>query len=246
MSFPPEVVDNIKSAILQHSGHSVLPLQAERWEEIVVNAFKKQGYHPGWDPGSHKSGVDITLPLLGMSVSCKSAKVEGKRVKRLNFSSFRTTTLETLEEKIEFFDGDGKNFSHYLIIARDGCDRFRKYTVWLIDANHIKASDFDWEESKSGWKTKERYGFKMYVQKKMSHQFWVSMDLRYLQNHAKHKPHEVRVLFEVILDRRELGKTHEITELGNDKPKEFSVEAEEYNADEEIWTTLVTSKERLK
>lgn len=241
MPIPAEVLDNLKTAIERQSGHSVLPVRAERWEEMVVNAFKKSGFHPGWDPGSHQPGMDITLPMLGMAVSCKSAQVSGTKIKKLKFSSFRTTQFKTLEEKIDYFDGVGKNFSHYLIIAREECDRFRGYTVWLIDSSHIKASEFKWQLMKSGWKTKERYGFTMRISKSMSDQFWISVDLRYLQNHAKHKPHEVCVLFEKRFNKRQLGKTHHIIETNRD----LAIEAEEYSEKDKRWTTLVSSKEKI-
>ncbi len=80
----------------------------------------------------------------------------------------------------------------------------------------------------------------------MSDQFWVSIDLRYLKNHAKHKPHEVCVLFEKTFDMRQLGKTHQIMETSSSfSHNDLQVEAEEYNSENKQWTTLVVSKERL-
>jgi hypothetical protein len=126
-------------------------------------------------------------------------------------SSFRTTTFDTLAEKIAFIDNGGKNFSHYLVIARREMVNHLRYKTYMIDANYIQASEFDWNETfgkqsrnrgqLTGWETQYRNGLRLKIAKKMSDQLWI-----YLDTDELHNAGGVSVLTETLIRYDQIGR----------------------------------------
>ena len=200
----------LQGEIELYSGICRFPIKGELWEELTVNALEKIGIDTDWDPGSHSPGADIMLSTLNEGISSKSGKIT--RTKRtgkqeLSISSYRTTRIKTLKEKINFFDGEGKNFESYMVLSReeDEKEKRRIYRALLIDAKKVNAGSVEWIEQKTGWQGEDRKsGIKMKIQKSMSDQFWIYLDLN------RFKAGDI--LFETSIPYDKLGKTHHITE----------------------------------
>lgn len=200
--------DELQKEIVVYSFLNKILISNLTWEERVYNALLYSGVSPEdieWTPGSHKSGKDIGV--YNLSFSCKSMVTE-RGVASL--SSFRTTTFETLEDKIDFIDNSGKNFSHYLIAARTHGEDSLIYRAYMIDANYIRASKYEWEETYgktkrnlgkfTGWQTNYVDGIKLKIAHNMSDQLWIYMDTNGLYNDDG-----VRVLTEVSIKHQYLG-----------------------------------------
>ena len=205
---------NLTKAVEGTSGIFTFPIKAEIFEELISrHALDPMGIPNAWEPGSHKQGADIDIPQELYSFSVKSAKISGVNKKKMSISSFRTTAYPTLKEKLDFIDGDGKNFSHYLVLAReeDEKGRTRKYTVLVIPADLFIAKDLVWVEINSGWKSMEKYdeerGYAMVIQRKMSDQLWIYCDYVKLLNNPR-----VMALGTTSIPENEIGTTHEIVE----------------------------------
>jgi len=190
-----EFIEKFEQKVTGYSQMFYFPLKAELLEEVIYNALKETGTNSEWEPSSHKKGTDIEVPDSNEAMSIKSGIFKLKNDPELSISSHRSTTYETLAEKIEFFDGDGKNYSSYLVLAReeDEKDKKRIYQLLYIPANFITASSLDWvkEYNKKGkhkgWATKKykKHGVKIEIRKAMSDQFWIFAKKRALQKNSK-------------------------------------------------------------
>jgi len=202
--------EELEREIISYSLINKIPITNLSWEERVVNALIQSGVHISdieWKPGSHKSGKDINVYEYGFS--CKSMTTDKNGVAAL--SSFRTTTFNTLEDKIDFIDNGGKNFTHYLVIARRELTNHLRYKTYMIDANYIKASEFDWAETfgkqrrnqgeLTGWETQYRNGLQLKIARKMSDQLWIYLDTDRLSD-----VEGVRVLTETLIRYDQIGR----------------------------------------
>jgi len=192
----------LRKEIVFYSLLNKIPITNITWEERVVNALNYSGTENVlWTPGSHQSGKDIKTP--NYSFSCKSM-FEKRGIARL--SSFRTTTYPTIEEKINFIDNIGKNFTHYLIISRANFKKHLRYRVYMIEANYICAKNFNWDSYYSknkrflGWETDYINGLKLKIVKNMSAQLWIYIDVNDLKDNSC-----VRLLVDVSIYYKNLG-----------------------------------------
>ncbi len=202
----------LEQEIISYSGIRKFPIKGELWEEISVDALKSAGLKVDWEAGSHGSGADIFLPDLNEGISNKSGKITRTKTTgkhELSISSYRTTKYKTLQAKLNFFDGDGKNFKNYLVLTREENKETRKYRVILIDATKVSAKTLKWSKkmSRTGKQTgwfghDEKLGIKMNIQKAMSDQFWIYLDLNKFSG--------AETLAEVSIPLNKLGKTHTI------------------------------------
>jgi len=212
-----ELATALQRLIESFSGICSFPIKGEIWEELSVQALESIGVAADWDPGSHSPGADIMLPILNEGISSKSGKItrtESTGRNDLKFSSYRTTQHETLKDKIDFFDGEGKNFESYMVLSREEDEKGERriYRVLLIDASKVNAEDIQWKENisektkkQTGWGGEcEKSGIKMIISKSMSDQFWITLDLNKFDGYE--------VLFETSIPYDKLGKTHHITE----------------------------------
>jgi len=207
----------MRQEIINHSGCNIFPIKGEQWEEISVRSLRAAGSKVEWKAGSHGSGADIWLTDLNQGISNKSGKITRTKSSgkyELSISSYRTTKYKTLEEKVEFFDGDGKNYGYYLILTREENKNIRKYKVLLIDASKITARKLKWSVKtgktgkQTGWSgINESLGIKMHIMKSMSDQFWIYLDLNKFEG--------TETLAEVSIPVDKLGKTHIIVEAAS-------------------------------
>lgn len=175
------------------------------WEERIFNALLIMDLEPKWKMGSHNSGMDIEV--CDYKFSAKSQRIKNKT---FDFSSFRTTEFEELEDKLCFIDGDGKNFTHYLILSKKELKNIIIYRIFLIEADFIQASNFTWYETfgkrkknigkPTGWATNIENGIQLKISKKMSDQLWICIDKDKMLNQDK-----VELLGSVEIDRKDIG-----------------------------------------
>lgn len=196
---------NLIEEVVAFSHVSCATISGVVWEERIVNALLAMGLEPKWKMGSHRSGTDIEV--LDFKFSVKSQKIE-KGI--FTLSSFRTTKFKKLEEKIYFIDNPGKNFTHYLILSQEVNKDDITYLVYMVDADFIKASDFEWKctlgktektmKSFMGWETKWKNGVQLRIVKSMSDQLWVYIEKERLENNDK-----VKVLGSASVSKNDIG-----------------------------------------
>lgn len=186
---------NLAKLIKFHSLNSVVPINADRWEEIVNAILTFMGKNPSWNQGSHSAGADIwTKEFI---ISAKSGKVINDKV---NISSYRLTRFKDLEEMKGFIDGGGKNFDIYLCCARTDSKTKRIYKIFLIGADTISAKRIGWSNSynkkdkHSGWQGIDNLGISLKIVKNMSNQLWMEVPLNLCNE-----------ILTVKIDKRDLG-----------------------------------------
>jgi len=191
-----EFEKNLKKLITFYSRFSVLPINADQFEELVYTTLKHMGKNPEWKPGSHKPGADITIKAF--AISSKSGQVANNM---LTISSYRLTRFPTLQEKLNFLKNDTREHAIYLCCARTDTKDERIYRIFVIPATLFHAfTDTEWEEVKTkkgevaGWKTCDSQGIKAEINKKMSDQLWIHFPLELCTE-----------LFQVNLQKNELG-----------------------------------------
>tara|TARA_R110000824_G_scaffold102639_9_gene244181 strand:- start:56 stop:739 length:684 start_codon:yes stop_codon:yes gene_type:complete len=185
-------------------------------ETLIVMTLEALGLadQTEWEEGGHGAGKDISLEEGKWRLSVKSGTENSKR---LSISSFRTESegLETIDAKVDYFDGAGKNFTHYLVLSREDQAPTKKrskeqcvrtYRCRLIPADVVCAGgNREWTETHtkkgtfSGWTSNVVDGVKMTVAKKMSSQFWFSIELPALRNRP-----DVIELFELKIPFKDL------------------------------------------
>jgi hypothetical protein len=179
-----------KQILLHHVVHPFkLSLKAEFWESVEFTALVNEGYKCQWTPGSHGVGTDIIADDLHIS------NKTGKRLKRkrsskdtVKFSSSRTTSFKTLQEKIDFLDQNHDDVIHFLTseIADDNSEI--TYVMYSLPSDKIKLKDCNWETTNSGYKgTMENNDFVATISKKMSAQLWVEVPFAWLTHECEIK-----------------------------------------------------------
>jgi hypothetical protein len=200
-----EFCENFKQELISYSGYSQFPLKGEMLEERISKALEDSRIAHLWEQGSHNPGADIHLTALGLNWSVKSGQWSGKRAPKLSISSHRTTKYKTLQEKIEYFDGPGKNYTHYFILTRQETDTERHYRAYIIDASLISASSREWVTKASGWTSQKRDGVTIQIQKAMSDQFWIYVDKATIEDSSL-----VTEVISISFPLSQLGKTHQL------------------------------------
>lgn len=166
--------------------HSLLsqPITGTIWEELLAKSFTEIGYETTWKPdNSHKVGEDMRIISLENSrISCKSGVITYNRTHKLGecvqFSSSRTTSFKTLEEKLDHLSKRHYDY-HFMLSKSDKFDG--TYKLLIIKADKCNVRDLEWESNKNGkpddYVTKVRGPFKATITGSMSGQLWVTLPL---------------------------------------------------------------------
>jgi len=195
----------IKQLIKFKAGTTKIPIKDVSWEELIWAAlvFIHGDKNVDWDSQSHEKSVDIKAKIDNKVVKI-SAK--GGQIKNgiLTVSSYRLTTFNTLEKKLDFIKNQHSNFDFYLICTRE-IDEGKGTINYLV----IKAASKklalpamlninNWEKTKNGYEFKEDIGFGAKIVFKMSNQLWYSIPLDYFSTGEK--------LASISIPIKELGK----------------------------------------
>ena len=175
---PPSVLQNIKNRIrLHHQLYETLPVKDKYWEYTLSNSFKDANFKCKWDPDSHDAGKDITVEGLKYKrISCKSGMIRyGKRKKKitkLKISGFRTTAFKTLDEKLNYIDGNHEDVVFSL--SSSFFKSQRKYVLTIFVPPKFK--DLTWTKKNDNYKSSKFNGVTASILDACSHQLWYELD----------------------------------------------------------------------
>lgn len=202
--FNIDFVNELKEGTIAYQGCHIFPLKGEMWEEVNHKAMLSCGVESDWDPGSHSPGKDLSaLSVKGCIYS------ENKNI--LKFHSFRTSRFENLQEKLDFFDGEGKNFEYYMILGRTEITttkkmkKERRYHCFVIPADAISVSNLHWYSDDKKWYTDKVNGYHVEIVKAQSDEYWITLDLNEFT--------DFKELFNTSCDYELIGKTHKIVPI---------------------------------
>jgi hypothetical protein len=163
------VLEEIKTRIKKHHELYDNKVSSTLWEEILHKSFKTNNLNSIWNMGGHGVGTDVKCEDI--SISCKSGVIKGKKIKKLSISSYRTTSLKTIQEKLNYLDQKHEDVIFSLV--HDGY----KYKIFVLI--QPKVSNLNWLETKGQWKAVDRDNtwneFK--ISKSMSDQFWMNLSM---------------------------------------------------------------------
>ena len=66
-------ITHLEKLIKFHSLNSIVPITADRWEELITATLNFMGKKPIWNQGSHSKGADIKTE--DFSISAKSGNI---------------------------------------------------------------------------------------------------------------------------------------------------------------------------
>jgi hypothetical protein len=179
-TFLPELLPILVERIKQYHKLFSLPLIGEFWEETLHRSFEELGQTTSWKPNrSHAIGEDMNLENIPNSrISCKSGQfIASKQLDNrqcVKFNGSRSTSYETLEEKIAHFCKDHDDY--YFLLAKNRT--FDKtYKLIVFPSSLVKVDQLEWKDSESGKEFKGSGEFIASIGKAMSAQLWTTLPL---------------------------------------------------------------------
>lgn len=173
-----DVLEHIKKRIkLHHQLYETLTIKDKYWEYTLSNAFKDANFICKWDPESHDAGKDIVVEGLKYKrISCKSGMLRyskrKKKITKLKISGFRTTALKTLEEKLNYIDGNHEDVVFSL--SSSFFKSQRKYVLTIFVPPKFK--DLTWTKKSDNYKSSTLNGVTASILDACSHQLWYELD----------------------------------------------------------------------
>jgi hypothetical protein len=163
------VIDEIKERIKKHHELYDNKVSSTLWEEILHKSFLKNSLKSNWNMNGHGAGTDVKCEDI--SISCKSGVIKGKKIKKLSISSYRTTSLKTIQEKVNYLDEKHEDIIFSLVHDE------QKYKIFVFI--QPKVSDLCWVETKGQWKAvdKDNTWNEFKISKSMSDQFWMNLSM---------------------------------------------------------------------
>lgn len=163
------VINEIKERIRKHHELYDNKVSSTFWEEILHKSFLINNLKSSWNMNGHGAGTDVKCEDI--SISCKSGVIKGKKIKKLSISSYRTTSLKTIQEKVNYLDEKHEDIIFSLV--HDG----QKYKIFVFI--QPKVSDLSWSETKGQWKAvdKDNTWNEFKISKSMSDQFWMNLSM---------------------------------------------------------------------
>lgn len=209
----------IEKLIKFKAGTTRIPIKDASWEELIWAAlvFMHGDNNIIWDSQSHEKSVDIRARINNslLKISAKGGVIKNNL---LTVSSYRLTTFDKLQDKLDFIRCQHKDFDLYLICARE-LDKVKgivNYFVIKVPAIKLAPPAMldvkNWKKIKTGYELKEGFGFGAKIVFKMSNQLWYSIPLDYFSDSEK--------LVGVAIPIKELGKGL-INFLNKNKSKQF-------------------------
>lgn len=161
-------LEEIKKRIIKHHELYDSKITSTLWEEILHKSFISSNLNSKWKMYGHQSGCDVECENI--KISCKSGVVKGKKIKKLSISSYRTTSLKTIEEKLNYLDKVHEDVIFSLV--HDG----QKYKIFTFIQPKVK--NLTWQETKGQWKALDKHSWNEFkIAKNMSDQFWMNLSL---------------------------------------------------------------------
>lgn len=191
------VCDTVERKIRRHHEDFRMPLRAEYIEDALSQGFKKAGLQNDWYGGDHGKGADIFMPE---DVNCdltEKGEVTGISVKsnvkrqldpiRVDISGSRLTRFdeadldseEVVNRMINYLANE-RNYDWYALSTRRKPTEkrykemnYEEYEIYMIPADIIDPTAYEWEEDNDGWKATIEKGFHLRINESQSMQFWI-------------------------------------------------------------------------
>jgi hypothetical protein len=158
-----------KNLELHHSLYPDIALDSKMLESIFERSLFGDVKH---DTGSHSIGYDLIVS--NKKISVKSGKYNTNK-NHLTFSSHRTTTHNTIDEKVKFIDEH--HFDYQYNFAKVGkWIKTKSYKLIVFKKEQLKVGDLKFEENDSGW-LGQNDNIKVGIRKTMSDQVWYTINL---------------------------------------------------------------------
>ena len=174
----PDLVPFIVSRIQRYHELFEQPLIAEFWEETLHKSFLEYGYSTTWKPDrSHKIGEDMRIEsIAGSRISCKSGQFikPSGGTDSIKFNGSRTTSYETIDEKITQLCGDHDDW-YFLLAKKKPFDK--TYKLLVFESSKCKVNQLTWEENKTGKQWVGSGEFQACISKSMSSQLWTTLPM---------------------------------------------------------------------
>jgi hypothetical protein len=167
------ILNEIRDKIKKHHELYENKVTSSNWEEILHKSFIKNNLNSSWNMNGHQSGTDVTCE--GVMISCKSGVIKGKKIKKLVVSSYRTTSLKTIEEKKIFLDQKHEDVIFSLVYDNNA------YKIYAFIQPQV--SNLEWLETKGQWKACDKILWNEFkISKSMSDQFWMHLSIDHWNN----------------------------------------------------------------
>jgi hypothetical protein len=173
-----QVLDAIQRRVkLHHELYETLTLKDKYWEYTLSNAFKDANIKCKWDAESHDAGKDIVLESATYKrISCKSGMVtfskRRNKISKLKISSYRTTSLKTLEDKLNYIDGNHEDIVYSL--SSSLFKTHKKYVLTIFIPPKFK--DLSWIQVGNNYKSHKTNGVCASILSQCSDQLWYELD----------------------------------------------------------------------
>jgi hypothetical protein len=179
-----EIIKQIKSRIKKHHKLYDLTIKGEYWEEILAKSIIAIGGTTDWTPErTHSVGRDQTCSWSEFSdkkISNKSG-IYTISSSRLKISGSRSTSFESLEEKIKYFSDKQEDL--YFCLATSSIKKDPNYYLFYFDSslldyhNALWQPNYDKTDTKMiGWKCNTDY-YDAWIKNDMSGQLWTHIKL---------------------------------------------------------------------
>jgi hypothetical protein len=164
---------------LHHSLYKTLTIKDKYWEYILVESYRSIGFNVDYDVENHASGKDLVVKNAfndghELRVSCKSGKIgfskRKNKIVSLEISSYRTTKYESLEEKLNYIDGDHEDVVFSL--SSTLFNSHKKYILTVLTPPKFK--NLGWSSNKGGYFVKTN-DLSAKINKQCSDQLWYTM-----------------------------------------------------------------------
>lgn len=178
--------DAIGKLIKFKSGITTIPIKDTSWEELIWAAlvFMFGNSKVEWNSQFHEKSVDIKAQINKslLKISAKGGIIKNNI---LVVSSYRLTTFNKLEDKLNFIKTQHSNFNFYLICARE-IDKVKKtinYLVLKVPSTKLAPTSMlktgSWKRNRTGYALKNNSPFGAKIVFKMSNQLWYFIPLNY-------------------------------------------------------------------
>lgn len=175
---PKDVLEAIKRRIkLHHDLYESLTIKDKYWEYTLSNAFKDVNFNCNWDPESHDVGKDIIVEDIKYKrISCKSGMLvfskRKNKITKIKISGFRTTSYKTIEEKLNYIDGNHEDVVFSL--SSSFFKTQRKYVLTIFVPPKFK--ELMWTKEGENYKSSTYNGVNASILAQCSDQLWYEID----------------------------------------------------------------------
>lgn len=175
---PDNVLESIKRRVkLHHELYGTLTIKDKYWEYTLSNSFRDANFICKWDPESHDVGKDIIVEGVKYNrISCKSGMLRvskrKNKITKLKISGFRTTSYKTIEEKLNYIDGNHEDVVFSLSSSLFKSQKKYVLTIFIPP----KFKELSWRKEGTNYKSSKLNGVNASILAACSDQLWYEID----------------------------------------------------------------------